>query len=317
MKKTLKRMICLLVACMMLLQTSSIVLAKIASHEEGTRGSFRILHVRSSNILDGSGTMTLGYRSDGKNIYRIYNNANNSEDFDNTILCLDRSGRFPFEEDAGGTQNAGNYTSLGEATADKLHEAKASIDAEGARRIQWLIRNAILPEDSDELEKQEIAKAFGQIIDDSATTMNPVRVEYIRSIMTEDDLVIAFQLALWKITNSYTVGNVSGTADGIHFDSLTGHSRFSYNGLKGEYIRILYGYYLNHWDDDIEGAGTNPVVSLPENDGEEQSFIATKPYIYVLDLNILDIFGEQDKKTQRVVLKENTYNNFVLSFQVI
>ena len=40
--------------------------------------------------------------------------------------------------------------------------------------------------------------------------------------------------------------------------------------------------------------------------------------IYVLKLKILDIFGsEEDEKQQRVVVKENNYNNFVISFQVI
>ena len=57
--------------------------------------------------------------------------------------------------------------------------------------------------------------------------------------------------------------------------------------------------------------------TYPENYALEYDDITRQGYIYVLDLNILDIFGEQDKKTQRVVLKENTYNNFVLSFQVI
>ncbi|MBR2786732.1 MAG: hypothetical protein IKD76_04485 [Clostridia bacterium] len=40
--------------------------------------------------------------------------------------------------------------------------------------------------------------------------------------------------------------------------------------------------------------------------------------IYVLKISILDILGSREnKKEQRIVLKENTYNNFVISFQVI
>ena len=40
--------------------------------------------------------------------------------------------------------------------------------------------------------------------------------------------------------------------------------------------------------------------------------------IYVLKLKILDILGsKEDEKAQRIVIKENNYNNFVVSFQVI
>lgn len=40
--------------------------------------------------------------------------------------------------------------------------------------------------------------------------------------------------------------------------------------------------------------------------------------IYVLKVKILDTKGsKENEKSQRIVIKENTYNNFVLSFQII
>ena len=69
--------------------------------------------------------------------------------------------------------------------------------------------------------------------------------------------------------------------------------------------------------------------TLEEYEVYEQNFYPTKfaliydditrqGDIYVLKLKILDILGsKEDEKAQRIVIKENNYNNFVVSFQVI
>lgn len=58
--------------------------------------------------------------------------------------------------------------------------------------------------------------------------------------------------------------------------------------------------------------------TYPQNFALKYDDITRQGNIYVLDLVILDVFGDENsEKRQRVVLKENTYNNFVLSFQVI
>lgn len=40
-------------------------------------------------------------------------------------------------------------------------------------------------------------------------------------------------------------------------------------------------------------------------------------YIYVLNIDIIDIDNKDNKKSHRVVIQENDFNDFVLSFQVI
>lgn len=40
-------------------------------------------------------------------------------------------------------------------------------------------------------------------------------------------------------------------------------------------------------------------------------------YIYVLNIDIIDIDNKNNKKSHRVVIQENDFNDFVLSFQVI
>ena len=280
-KKAYKLIICIFIIMAILLESSITTLAAIASSEAGAKAVFGVEQLHDSNTLDGSGHMKIGYRVDAKNIYRIYNATNNELDFETTLLCLDKDGRFPSQQDASGRVNRGNYTSLGEANANTLNAAKRSIDAEGSKRITWLINNAILPEDSDALQKQRISEVFDALISSTATDVNPVRVEDIRSVLTKDDLVIAMQLAIWQVTNNFTPGTISGTYDGITFDGLTGNSIFSRGGVKGEYIKYLYNYYVSHWDEDTTASGTNPVVSKPETDNQTIELEREGAYVFV------------------------------------
>ena len=58
--------------------------------------------------------------------------------------------------------------------------------------------------------------------------------------------------------------------------------------------------------------------TYPKDFALEYDDITRQGKIYVLRLKILDILGSQEnEKVQRVVILENDYNNFVLSFQVI
>ena len=69
--------------------------------------------------------------------------------------------------------------------------------------------------------------------------------------------------------------------DGITFDGLTGNSIFSRGGVKGEYIKYLYNYYVSHWDEDTTASGTNPVVSKPETDNQTIELEREGAYVFV------------------------------------
>ena len=277
-KKTGKILICIFVVLLLFLQNSSIVLARITNHTAGTTGTFGIEQLHESSYLDGSGTQNMGYRVDGKNAYRIYYG---NKDYESTILCLDKNGRFPHVTDAGGNTNQGNYTSLGESTAENLKTAKASIDADGATRINWLLSNAVLPEDSTEMQKQKISEIFNDIINSTKNDINPVTPNQIRSVLTQDDIVFALQLAVWNITNNNVPGTIQGTYDGNFFDSLTGNNIFSYKGVRGAYIKHMYNYYVEHWNQNPSSTGTNPVVSKPEQDNTTQALDYIGAFVYV------------------------------------
>ena len=277
-KKTFKFLVCILATILLLFQTSAVVLAQIANHEAGATENFGIELIHQSSLLDGSGTMTMGYSVDGVKAYRVYYG---NKQYDSTILCLDKNGRFPKAEDSGGRTNQGNYTSLGEATAQNLKTAKSSINNDQATKINWLINNAVLPEDSEEMQKQKISEIFNDIISSTATDINPVTANQIRSVLTQDDIVFALQLAIWNLTNGTTPGTIQGTYDGTYFDSLTGNSIFSYKGVKGAYIKHMYSYYTSHWSDAVTSTGTNPIVSKPETNNTTQELDSLGAFVYV------------------------------------
>ena len=277
-KKTGKILVCMFVVLLLLLQTSEVILAKITNHAAGATGTFGISLLHTSSYLDGSANVTMGYRVDGKNAYRVYYGNN---DYESTILCLDKSGRFPKATDAGGNMNQGNYTSLGESTAANLKTAKASIDADRAAKINWLVSNALLPEDSEDLQKQKISEIFNALITSTQSDVNPVTANQIRHVLTQDDIVFALQLAIWNLTNNNTPSNIQGTYDGSFYDSLTGNNIFSYSGVKGEYILHMYRYYVQHWGDQVSAGGTNPVVSKPETDNTTQTLDYFGAFVYV------------------------------------
>ena len=238
--KILKRILVILCILTILLPISSEVLAKIANSAAGSKQTFGISLSHQSKKLDGTAGIRFGYKIDNREAYRIYSGSDNTEGYIDTVLCLDQTGKFPKEDNT----SQGEYTSLGVANASTLNQAKSSITASDAQKIQWLIRNALLPEDSEEMRNQKLDKIFASALAGTEHTENPLTVDYIKTILTEDDIVFALQCAIWKITNNTAIGSMLGTSDnGANWDGLEGNDRWGYKGRKGIFIRYITNYY--------------------------------------------------------------------------
>ena len=122
---------------------------------------------------------------------------------------MNKDGKFPQEKNDDQTTNTGSYKSLGTATAATLKEAYDKIDDKKSAQISWLINNVVLPEDSTELKDLKLSKIYKELIDSTANTENPLTLDQIKKIMTEDDLVFAYQCAVWQATNYSTVTNAN------------------------------------------------------------------------------------------------------------
>lgn len=204
--KFLKRITAIICIIALVLPISSEVLAKITSTAKGSEQEFGIKHIHSSNYLNGSGTKNFGYKVDDRLVYRIYSGSESDDGYNPTVVCLDEKGKFPAED-----RTANKYTSLGEATSEVLQTiqtnkggTKTNLTAEDAKRIIWLMNNAVLPEDSDELKEVKLSKILAGPIESTAKTRNPLTIDYVKSVLTEDDLVFALQATIWSITNGLT-----------------------------------------------------------------------------------------------------------------
>ena len=249
----LKKVIAVICIMAMILPISSEVLAKITETAKDTEQKFGITLLHQSSLLSNSNSkVSFAYKIDTRNTYRIYAGSN---DFETTIVCLNKDGKFPQEDGA----STGNYKSLGTATAATLKEAYANIDEKKSSQILWLIKNAVLPEDSSELKDIKLSKIYKSIIDSTASTENPVTLSQIKQYLTEDDLVFAYQCAIWQATNYSTVTNAdnaeilskvyqgNSTGNDSDWDGLEGNDRWGYKGRKGTYIKEMIRFYINNF----------------------------------------------------------------------
>lgn len=297
--KILKKTIAAICIMAMILPISSEVLAKITETAKDTEQKFGISLFHESAFLgDSNQKLNFAYKVGNRNFYRVYAGNN---DYETTAICLNKDGKFPQEKNDDQTTNTGNYKSLGTATAATLKEAYDKIDDKKSAQISWLINNVVLPEDSTELKDLKLSKIYKELIDSTANTENPLTLDQIKKIMTEDDLVFAYQCAVWQATNYSTVtsadqaeilngefqGNNSGSDSSSNWDSLTGNDRWGYRGKKGIYINTMIQYYINHFsgtEDIIPTASSTtvtPKITVPEAvDGKNEYEIkGTKLFI--------------------------------------
>ena len=110
--KFLNRAIAIICIMAMILPISSQVLAKITATARDTEQKFGITLLHQSSLLSNSNSkVSFAYRIDNRNFYRVYAGTN---DFETTIVCLNKDGKFPQEDGV----STGTYKSLGTATAE-------------------------------------------------------------------------------------------------------------------------------------------------------------------------------------------------------
>ena len=241
--KLIKKVAIIICIMAMILPVSFDAIARITNTTKGTKLNFGISLLHTSKTLSGNKNVQFGYaiQTGAKPTYRIYSGSN---DYETTVLCLNKDLRYPREN---GESNA-EYTSQGEANATTLNQAYSAITSDKANKILWLVRNAVIPEDSEELKDQKLAKIFSSQL--NTNSANPLTLDEIKKTLTEDDLVFAMQFSIWQITNNVSLGALQGTSDGTTWDGLTGNDMWGYSGKKGAYIEALINYYKNHIDGD-------------------------------------------------------------------
>lgn len=80
---------------------------------------------------------------------------------------------------------------------------------------------------------------------------------------------------------------------------------------------LLYPEFKNNYFPTLEKFEEYAKKTYPEFMTFSYNNIDRQGYIYVLNIDIIDIDNKNNKKSHRVVIQENDFNDFVLSFQVI
>lgn len=151
---------------------------------------------------------------------------------------------------------------------------------------------------------KEYAKPDTQTLDNSGK-ISQVKSEKEEVIVPKDDKELILKLS--KMTErdriEYYCGEYIKKVEQKEYES-------AYN--------LLYPEFKEKYFPTLESFKEYVDKTYPENFALEYDDITRQGNIYVLRLNVLDVLGsKKDEKVQRVVIRENDYNNFVLSFQVI
>lgn len=307
--RILRKIFAISLVLILFLSVSAETLAKLANTAAGATQSFGIARGHASEYLNGKPYNTqLQYKADGKTVYRIFAGTDaSSGDFDTAIICLDKNKTFPKET----SSNNGQYTSKGNLTQSNVSNKEA---------LQWLVDNALIPEDEPEMVDQKIAEIFESIIESTKNDVNPVRVEDIKAALTKDDIMIALQIAAWSVTDGYTMHNLKGS-DGTTESSLLGNSIFGRN--KGKYIKAMVEYYkegmTNHTTGNTTGTDpafvdTNVQVVERKNEiflGEYKLAEATKDY--TINITFYDENNQVLEDVDYLILDGNTTSSRILA----
>lgn len=151
---------------------------------------------------------------------------------------------------------------------------------------------------------KEYAKPKAQTQDNSGK-VSSVKSEKEEVIVPKDDKELILKLSKMQERDriEYYCGEYIKKLEQKDYESAY---NLLYPEFKEKYFPTIDSYkeYINK--------------TYPENFALEYDDITRQGNIYVLRLKILDVLGSrEDEKVQRVVILENDYNNFVLSFQVI
>lgn len=92
---------------------------------------------------------------------------------------------------------------------------------------------------------------------------------------------------------------------------------FIEEGNYDKAYNLLYPEFRNNYFPSIDKFKEYVRKMYPEFASFSYKNIERQGTIYVLDIDIIDVDNKKNNKSQRIVIQEYDFNNFVISFQVI
>ena len=237
-KRIVKKILAVLMIVTMLLPYTSEVLAAALSHTDTTvnletltnhqGGEDDYLDFVSTDLLDNYDYSAYTYKiansgDNGKTtVFKIRKEGDNA--FEDALYCLNAEKSFP----SATSKTYSNKGDLTDTSKSEVSAFKSNIGESNYKAILWLINNMYLRKQQPEEKEVFINKAFATQIADT-TVIPRTTAEYIASILTDDDIEVVQQWAMWYFTNR------SDITGGYASDYQT-YCKAKYNALGTIYV---------------------------------------------------------------------------------
>ena len=248
----IKKLLAVLCIMVILLPYTSEVLAASLTHETETA------LIETSRVHEGgeesSGTLSgeyaeeydvnpYTYRIKDTIIFKLMQSGDTA--FQDAMYCLNAEKSFPGQESL-------EYENKGDFKDPENESVKAlGLSDEDYKALVWLVDNMYLRKQNPEYKDEFLAKAFADRIESEKNNIPPTTVDLIKSRLTDDDIEVVQQWAMWYFTNRSvekyaSFGSIS--IEGLDVDTMQEVSG-SYldvtgSAIRQEYAAELYNYLV-------------------------------------------------------------------------
>ena len=224
------------------------------------------------------------YQVGGKDVFKIVAYNNDVYNYDNAIYCIKAGPGFggtitdPLERRnyninysmknlASIPDNHKSILPSDELVTETIGETEISYSKYNA--VLWILDNMYLPKHANETERKAmrdalLTSAFKAQIED--TTLNtPFTIDSIQ--LTDDDIEVVQQLALWHFTNTeetpYDQGTTLSAIQIKEKESASGYQAFDENSYRQEDAQTLYTYFIEEAVKNADKYGTGDNRNIP------------------------------------------------------
>ena len=195
-----------------------------------------------SNAAEGSKYLTIkmlrksgyGYKAIEKNVWKIVetNSSGGSVSYDNTIYCLKGGPGFGSSDFGSGNPTLRHYTKYFDmkdpsSIPSPYVNALPNVNSNTYKALLWLLENVYVPAKSGaSTEEQQAAKEYRDLLLDNA--------DLAGSYLTDDDIDVVQQLAIWHFTNDGDAFDVGDTGNFELWINQVAGQDSGYNPLSDE-----------------------------------------------------------------------------------
>lgn len=172
------------------------------------------------------------YKVSGVNVLKAIQKGDTS--YSDSFYCLNAERSLSITKMYNYTKVADNFKDYSNEEV-KTWAEEVGVSEENYRALVWLLENIYLEKQQPELKDAFLAKAFADLIAEEADVTPPTTVEFIKERLTDDDIDVVQQWAIWYFTNGNNEENAYYNALYNAFGQMT----VSYEKLEdGEIVEL-------------------------------------------------------------------------------